>query len=222
MRVLLLETDGADRYALAARLEAEGCAVQVTSTVEATRIALGAAPFDCLVINRLVPVLLGEAAVLPMPPRILVLLAPDRASSDRVRALELGADDAMTKPVAPVDLQEMVLRVRNLLRGTAPSLQRPIELGRVVVLRETRVVTLDGAAVHLTPLQYAVLEQLALMAGQVVSTNVLIERCWVEARRGDGSPDLWTQISRLRSAFGAALIIDSVYSVGYRLRIPER
>jgi DNA-binding response OmpR family regulator len=221
VRILLLEVDGADRFAFATRLEAEGYAVQVTSTVEATRAALGAAPFDCLVLNELIPVLLGEAAVVPMPPRVLVLLPRDKVPSDRVRALELGADDVMAKPVEPVDLREMALRVRNLLRGTLPLLQRPVRLGRVVVFRETRVVTLDGTAVHLTPLQYAVLEQLALMAGEIVSKNVLIERCWVEAGRWEGSPAVHTQVTRLRSIFGAALTIESVYSVGYRLRVPE-
>ena len=221
MRVLLLEDDGPDRQAYAAQLEADGCAVEVTSTVTATRAALAAAPFDCLVINRLVPIILGQAAVLPMSPRVLVLLVADGEPRDRVRALELGADDVMTKPVGPVDLQEMALRVRNLLRGGVPSLQRPLQLGRVVLLRETRVVTLDGAAVRLTSLQYAVLEQLALMRDQIVSKDVLIERCWVEAGRWEGSPAVHPQISRLRSIFGAALLIEAVYGVGYRLRLPE-
>ena len=152
-----------------------------------------------------------------MPPRILILLAANGEAGDRARALELGADDVMMKPV---DLQEMALRVRNLLREGVPSLQRPLQLGRVVVLRSRRVVTLDGTAVHLTPLQYAVFEQLALMAGQVVTKEVLIERCWVEAGRWDGSPALHPQISRLRSIFGAALVFDVVYGVGYRLRVP--
>lgn len=221
MRALVLEDDGGARQTYAAQLEADGCVVEVTSTVAATRAALRAAHFDCLVINRLVPVILGEAEVRPMPPRVLVLLAADGEAGDRVRALELGADDVMTKPVGPVDLREMALRVRNLLRGTVPSLQRPLLLGRVVVLREMRGVTLDGTAVHLTPLQYAVLEQLALMAGEIVSKEVLIERCWVEAGRWEGSPAVHTQITRLRSTFGAALVIEAVYAVGYRLRVPE-
>jgi DNA-binding response OmpR family regulator len=216
MRVVLLEDDGPERQTYASRLEADGFTVEVTSTVRATRAALAAAPFDCLVINRLVPVVLGEVAVAPMPPRVLVLLA-DGGGSDRARALELGADDVMMKPV---DLQEMALRVRNLLR-TVPSLLRPLQLGRVVFLRERREVTLDGTTVHLTPLQYAVFEQLALMAGQVVTKEVLIERCWVEAGRWDGSPALHPQISRLRSIFGAALVFDVVYGVGYRVLVPD-
>lgn len=217
MRILLLEADGTERQALAARLQADRYTVEVTSTVTATRAALKAAPFDCVVLNRLIPVVLGEAEMLPVPPRVLVLLPPDGGVDERVRALELGADDVMTRPV---DLREMTLRVRNLLHQGVPSLKRPLQLGRVVLLRETRVVTLDGIAVHLTPLQYAVLEQLALMAGQTVSKDVLIERCWVEAGRWEGSPAVHAQISRLRSTFGAALSIEVVYGVGYRLLIP--
>lgn len=216
VRILLLEDDGDERQVYAARLEADGCRVEVTSTVRATRAALAAAPFDCLVIDRLVPVVLGEVAVLPMPPRVLVLLA-DGGVDVRVRALELGADDVMVKPV---DLGEMALRVRNLLR-MVPSLWRPLRLGRVVVLRERREVTLDGTSISLTPLQYAVFEQLALMAGQVVTKDVLIERCWVEAGRWDGSPALHPQVSRLRSIFGTALVFEVVYGVGYRLRVPD-
>ena len=134
-----------------------------------------------------------------------------------------GADgglDLLVDVGASVGRRDAALRVRNSLRA-APSGSRPVRLGRVVILGGSRQVAVDGTPVHLSVLQYDVLEQLALSAGEVVTRDVLIERCWVEAGRTTGTPDLYAQISRLRSRLRGVLVFELIKDVGYRLTVPD-
>ncbi len=131
-----------------------------------------------------------------------------------------GALDLFVDVGTSVRLRDAALRVRNLLR-TSPSGSRPLRLGQVVIRRASREVAVDGTPVHLSPVQYDVLEQLALGAGEVVSRDLLIERCWVEAGRTRGTPALHSQISRLRSRLEGALVFELIRGVGYRLRVPD-
>ena len=105
--------------------------------------------------------------------RVLVISALGEGD-ERVRGLRAGADDYVPKPVR---LEELSLRVGSLLvRTPVVSQAGPhIDLGRVVVDRARRRVTIDGDVVHLTPIQYGLVEYLAIHQHRVVPTDELLE-----------------------------------------------
>jgi two-component system, OmpR family, phosphate regulon response regulator PhoB len=147
----------------------------------------------------------------------VLMLTARREEPDRIRGLSLGADDYLTKPFSP---QELVLRVTAILRrvgaGTAPS--DVIQLGPIRIDRTAHRVTVDGADIELTPIEFKLLSLLAERRGRVQARAHLLETVWAAA------PDIQTRtvdmhIQRLRTKLGAAGdLIETVRGFGYRLR----
>lgn len=220
-KILVLEDDRRLRSAIARRLKAEGRAVVEVGTLAAAQRALARGEFDCLVLDRLVPD--GDAVSLvreiderlDRPPVLIISALGDVA--DRVGALGLGADDYMVKPI---HLDELALRVRNLIQA-APSASGVLDLGRVRLDRRRRNVTRDGTWVPITPTQFKVLEQLGLNLGSLVTTDELFDRCWdthAGFKRNIVHPHIW----RLRKVFGDCLHIKSSPGRGYTLAVADR
>src|SRR5262249_49218277 len=106
----------------------------------------------------------------------LVLTARD-AVADRVRGLDVGADDYMVKPF---DLAELLARVRALIRRTAGQASAVLTVGDVSIDTRAKTVTLAGRPVVLTPREYAIVEMLALHQGQVVTKTQIYEHIFDE------------------------------------------
>jgi DNA-binding response OmpR family regulator len=220
MRILVLEDDTRLREAYAAGLRSDGYLVEEVSTLAEARASLGSSSFDCLVLDRRVPDgdsvdLVAEVDSWRTKTRMLLLSALGDGD-DRVQGLAAGADDYMVKPV---HLEELALRVRNLL-VRMPSRPSTLELGRVMLHRDHRQVTFDGSIVHLTPTQYAVLELLARNVDSLVTKESLLDHGWDKNRTLGGNP-LHSHITRLRRIFEGALVFESTWGVGYTLRVGD-
>lgn len=148
----------------------------------------------------------------------VLMLTARRDEPDRVQGLSLGADDYLVKPFSP---QELVLRVRNILRRTktkATEKRNIIDLGAVEVDKDAHTVMLDGSPVDLTATEYKLLLTLAERRGRVQSRAQLLEIVW------ESAPDIQTRtvdmhVQRLRAKLGAAgELIETVRGFGYRLR----
>jgi DNA-binding response OmpR family regulator len=218
MRVLLLEDDPRLCDSVASRLRVDGHAVDEVRTLGAARSALMDCEYDCLVLDRLVPD--GDSLTLVAaldagddPPPMLVVSALGDGD-ERMQALEAGADDYIAKPAR---LDELAIRVRKLLVRHTSEARGPVRLGRVVVDRGRRDVQVDGLDIHLTPLQYSVLDYLVVHRDRMSSTEELLEHCWDRNRDVVANP-LHSQICRLRKIFRGALRIDMVRGAGYVLR----
>jgi DNA-binding response OmpR family regulator len=222
MRVLLLEDDVPLRRSYLRRLRADGHAVDAVGTLLATREALRDVDYDCLVLDRRVPDgdaldLVAELRDDPQHRPVLVVSAIGDAA-ERVRGLQSGVDDYVSKPVT---LEELALRVRKLLVRRPPAFApAPLQLGRVTLHRARREATLDGEVVTLTPTQYALLAHLAERAGEVVAADELVEACLDRVRVEHANP-LPPHLSRLRRAFAGALELTAVRGRGYVLRVVE-
>jgi len=107
----------------------------------------------------------------------ILVLSGRQADQDKVRALDLGADDYLTKPFSR---DELLARVRALLRrarqSTSPS--SVLEDGRIRIDFGRRLVSVNGAEVRLTPTEYGLLEQLASNPGKLMTHSVLLQRVW--------------------------------------------
>lgn len=126
---------------------------------------------------------------------ILILSASDN-DHDKVRALEMGADDYVTKPFHP---QELCARILALLRRVSrtPSPDTVIEVRGLRLDIARRQVTRNGVPLHLTPIEFAILSTLMQHAGEVVSHDEMLRSVWGTYYTGDFSV-LRVNISRLR------------------------
>ena len=117
----------------------------------------------------------------------IILLTAKSETEDKVLGLNVGADDYITKPFAPV---EVLARVRSQLRRYARLGSRPepssgqITIGGITLDDRTKSVTVEGEPVALTPTEYAILHLLMANPGKVYSTKVLYESVWQEAALG--------------------------------------
>jgi len=151
----------------------------------------------------------------------VLLLTARREEADRIKGLSQGADDYLTKPFSP---QELVLRVRNILRRMSQSqsgLPDVVRVGPILIDRSAHRVTVDNAELDLTPTEFKLLVTLAERRGRVQSRALLLEIVW------DAAPDIQTRtvdmhVQRLRTKLGAAgELIETVRGFGYRLRAAQ-
>ena len=127
----------------------------------------------------------------------IIMLSARGQEKDKVKALDLGADDYLTKPFG---IEELLARVRAALRrGEQEGLAavEALEAGDLRIDFAARRVTKDGAEVKLTPTEYALLAQLARSAGKVLTHTALLQRVWGPEYR-DESDYLWAYVRRLR------------------------
>ncbi|MFI5802153.1 response regulator transcription factor [Streptomyces sp. NPDC051561] len=217
MRLLIVEDEKRLAVSLAKGLTAEGFAVDVVHDgFEGLHLA-SEHPYDLLLLDIMLPGMNGyrvcstlRAAGNDVP--ILMLTAKD-GEYDEAEGLDTGADDYLTKPFSYVVL---LARIRALLRRRGSAGSSPLlTVGALTLDTAARRVHRDGDEVTLTAKEFAVLEQLALRPGAVVSKAEMLEHVWDFAYEGD--PNIVeVYISTLRRKLGAARI-QTVRGAGYRL-----
>ena len=143
---------------------------------------------------------------------VLILSARDE-TSDKVRALKLGADDYLTKPFWP---EELIERVRARLRR--PTLMRSelLEVGTLRINRARHQAQIGSERLDLTRVEFDFLAALAERAGAAVTRQWLVEHVLTSERSGS-ERTLDVHASRLRKKIGASIHIETVWGIGYRL-----
>ena len=147
----------------------------------------------------------------------VLMLTARKEEPDRIRGLELGADDYLTKPFSP---QELVLRVGAILRRVSANAagSDQLRIGPIVIDRSAHRVTVEGQEVELTPTEFKLLLTLAERRGRVQARALLLETVW------EAAPDIQTRtvdmhVQRLRTKLHpAGDLIETVRGFGYRLR----
>ena len=175
MKLLLAEDDPRLQRSLSKALSEQGYAVDVASDGGAALFKAESAEYDAIVLDVMMPVLDGWQVLSRLRARkrtpVLLLTARD-TPPDRVKGLDLGADDYLIKPF---DLAELLARVRALIRRAAGVATNAVEIDDVSIDLRSRTVTWAGTAIPLTATEYRILEYLALHRGRVVSRTELYE-----------------------------------------------
>ncbi len=146
---------------------------------------------------------------------ILMLTARD-ALDDRVRGLELGADDYLTKPF---EFRELLARVRAHLRRERVHRTRVIRIEDLEIDTGARAVSRAGKEIHLTPREYALLEALAANEGRTLTREEIQERVWHD--EDSYSNTVSVHITSLRKKIDSGFpvrLIHTIHGVGYTLR----
>ena len=218
MWLLIVEDERELADGLADGLRREGHVVEAVYDGAAALVALGAADFDVVVLDRDLPVLSGDFVCQTLrtqgnPVRILMLTAAGTLD-DRVAGLDLGADDYLAKPFAYV---ELLARLRALGRRTTGSSSATVlEAGGIRLDTVRRITERDGLPLQLTPKEYGVLESLLAANGAWLSADELVEEVW-------GQPDerrrtvVKATMHTLRRKLGEPDPIESASGFGYRI-----
>ncbi|MEM9047603.1 MAG: phosphate regulon transcriptional regulator PhoB [Pseudomonadota bacterium] len=222
-RVLVIEDEAALSELLRYNLTKEGYGVAVSSDGEDALIALEEQAPDLIVLDWMLPKLSGIEIARQLRARArtraipIIILSARGSEEDRVRGLEIGADDYVTKPFS---MSELVARIRAVLRRTRPTLAGDVAtFGDLVLDRETRRIRRGMRDVHLGPTEYRLLDVLMQRPGRVFTREQLLDRVWgndvyVEIRTVD------VHVGRLRKALngkGEPDPIRTVRSAGYAL-----
>jgi two-component system OmpR family response regulator len=181
MRLLLVEDDEKLARALARGLRHEGYAIDLAADGDAALARAAVWEYDAIVLDVMLPGRDGLGVCAALRERgcwapVLMVTARDQVP-DRVRGLDAGADDYLPKPFA---FDELLARLRALVRRAPAERPARLEIGDLVVDPATRAVTRAGTAVELTAREFAVLEYLARRPGDAVTRTELLEHVWDE------------------------------------------
>jgi two-component system OmpR family response regulator len=180
MRLLVVEDEPDLLNGLARTLRRAGYAVDLAADGEEGLEKAVDTDYDAIVLDVMLPRIDGWELLARLRRKkstpVLMLTARDR-TSDRVRGLDLGADDYLVKPF---DATELEARLRALIRRAAGRAKPQIEIGDVVIDTRARAVTRAREVVTLTAREYAIFEYLALHRGEVVTRTDLYEHLFDE------------------------------------------
>jgi DNA-binding response OmpR family regulator len=180
--------------------------------------------FDLIVLDLMIPGLDGFAVAQKLrEARVqtpLLVLTARHASTDIVKALDLGADDYLTKPFS---LEVFLARVRAVTRRGSIPIPVCLEAGVLVLNTSTREVTRGGESVALTPREYSLLELLLRNKGRVLSRSTIVETIWgYDTEITDNTLDVFIRSLRLKIELeGSPKLIRTVRGVGYCLQDSE-
>ncbi len=216
MRLLIVEDDDLVADAIVRALNAASFDTLRVSSAEAAQAALAGEEFALAVIDVGLPGADGlslvrrlRSAGKAMPTLVLTARC---TLNDKVKALDLGADDFLSKPFAAA---ELAARCRALVRRAGGALNGVITLNRMMADLHGKRLLIDEAEVELTAREWLILECLVRRIGMIVSKDKLLQEI---ASPGDiTSNAIEVHISRLRAKLGDAAIIRSLRGLGYRL-----
>ena len=224
MQILLVEDDRNLRGFLKKAFREEGCAVDECESGDRALDRALRRSYDCIVLDLMLPGLDGFSVVKELRQRgvhtpVLILTARDEVDY-RVRGLELGADDYLSKPF---DLAELMARVHALVRR-AELRHGDVSLsaGGLTLDPLKREVTRNGHRIDLSPREFALLEFLLRNAGRTVSRSRIAEAVWnYQFDTETNVVDVYINYLRKKLAVkDQPTLIQTVRGVGYRLEAP--
>ncbi|WP_339897133.1 response regulator transcription factor [uncultured Gilvimarinus sp.] len=224
MRLLIVEDDTALRTELVRQLSAEGYAVDSANDGRDGLHMASEYDYDLAVIDLGLPEIDGISLISTLRERgrrlpVLVLTARD-GWQDKVKGLEAGADDYLSKPFHP---EELRARVQALLRRAHGAAQNRLNFAPLIIDTDAKTVTLHEHAIELTSYEYNTLLYLALNAGKTLSKTELTEHLYAQDYDRDSNV-IEVFIGRLRKKLdpdGSLNPISTLRGLGYRFNLPR-
>ena len=220
-RILVVDDEPQIRRALTTALQGHGYDVETAEDGEEALARIASWTPQAVVLDLVMPKrdgldVLREVRTWSDLP--VIVLSARGQERDKVAALDLGADDYLTKPFG---IDELLARLRAVLRRSAPGPSGVIEVQHVSIDIPNHLVVCNGDEVHLTPTEFDLLAVLATNAGKVMTHRQLLERVW-GGYAAENAQQLRVYINYLRRKLeidpSEPILIVTEPGVGYRLR----
>ncbi len=222
MKILIIEDERSLQELMTKALKQEGYVVENAMDFRSAMDKLAGYSYDCILLDINLPDGCGLDILehlKKMGNRLNVIIISARDSiDDKVRGLELGADDYLAKPFHMV---ELVARIRSVARRSRNDGELAYRAGNVVLEEASRKLTVDGKPVELLKKEFDILKYFLMRPGHTVDKAVLAEAVWGDhADQSDDFKYVYAQMKNLRrklSEAGADIEIKSIYGFGYKL-----
>jgi DNA-binding response OmpR family regulator len=219
MHLLVAEDDAKLRDVLTRGLTQAGYTVDATANGDDAYAFLMREAYDVAVVDWRMPGRDGidvvarlRASGVSIP--VLMLTARD-TPPDRIRGLDAGCDDYLVKPF---DFDELLARLRALLRRPTTTLGVQLRVGALIIEPAAGSASVNGRSIALTPTEYAIVELLARRSPAVARRDAIANHAWPDSLDAIGSNNIDVHIARVRAKIvDAGVRIEAVRRVGYRL-----
>ena len=226
MKLLIIEDELSLQELMTKALKQEGYVVENAMDFNTAVEKLGVYSYDCVLLDINLPGgsgfdILEHMKKTGIRANVIVISARD-SLDDKVKGLELGADDYLAKPF---HLAELVARIRSVARRSRNDGELAYKAGTVVLEDASQKLTIDGKPVTLLKKEFDILKYFLMRPGHTVDKAVLAEAVWGDhIDQSDDFQFVYAQMKNLRrklSDAGADIEIKAVYGFGYRLVIPD-
>ncbi|MGB3327789.1 MAG: response regulator transcription factor [Thermomicrobiales bacterium] len=221
-RILIVDDEPQIRRALRTTLTAHGFEVETAEDGDDALVRIATWTPDAIVLDLVMPgkdgfEVLRDTRTWSQVP--IVVLSARGQESDKVHALDMGADDYLTKPFG---IQELLARLRAVMRRAAPPTESVFTAGTVTVDVSRHEVMRDGQPIHLTPTEFDLLRVLVTNAGRVLTHRQLLEQVW-GGYAAENAPQLRVYVNYLRRKLeedpAHPRLIGTEPGIGYRLQV---
>jgi DNA-binding response OmpR family regulator len=222
MKVLIIEDELELQNNLADSLGREHFVIETASDFESASEKLAVYDYDCILLDIMLPggsglELLEQLKQSGKSGNVIVISAKD-SLDDKLKGLELGADDYLTKPF---HIAELNARIKAVLRRKNLDGKNTIEIGNVVLDLSERRLSVDGVPVPLNRKEFDILNYFLLNKNRLVTKSALAEHVWGDhIDQADNFDFIYYQIKNLRKkilSVNAGIEIEAVYGIGYKL-----
>lgn len=226
MKILIIEDELSLQELMAKALRQEGYVAESAMDFDSAMEKLGAYSYDCVLLDINLPGGSGLDILERMKKDgnrsdVIIISARD-SIDDKVRGLELGADDYLAKPFHMV---ELIARIRSVSRRSRNDGDLGYRMGNIVLDDVSRTLTVDGKQVVLLKKEFDILKYFLMRPGHTVDKAVLAEAVWGDhIDQSDDFQFVYAQMKNLRrklSESGADIEIKSIYGFGYKLVMSE-
>lgn len=222
MKILVIEDESALRETIRASLLKEHFVVETASDYRSASDKINDYDYDCILLDIMLPGgsgldLLRQLKLLHRSDSVLIISAKD-SLDDKVKGLELGADDYLTKPF---HLAELNARVKSLIRRRRAHGEICVVVGNLTLYPEQRQVEVNGDVLQLNRKEFDLLYYFAVNLNRVINKMSLAESVWGDnIDQVDSLDFIYSQVKNLRKKLklaGASVELKAVYGFGYKL-----
>ena len=222
MKILVIEDEPEMMGLIKQFLEDENYVVEVASDFHTGLDKIISFDYDCILLDIMLPdgnglELLQELKNLDKADSVIIISAKD-SLDDKIKGLDLGADDYLTKPF---HIAELNARIKSVIRRKKTDGRRLLELENVTINLEERLVLVDNQSMDLNRKEFDILVFFGMNKSRVVSKSAIAENIWGDyIDRANDFDFIYSQIKNLRKKLrdhGAEIDINAVYGMGYKL-----
>lgn len=222
MKILVIEDEPEMKGLIKQFLEDENYVVEVASDFHSGLDKIVSHDYDCILLDIMLPdgnglELLQELKSLDKADSVIIISAKD-SLDDKIKGLDLGADDYLTKPF---HIAELNARIKSVIRRKKADGRRLLELENVTINVDERLVLVNNQSMDLNRKEFDILVFFGMNKSRVVSKSAIAENIWGDyIDRANDFDFIYSQIKNLRKKLrdhGAVIDINAVYGMGYKL-----